>query len=48
MRLLGAELGRRVFGNHDQISFRPMQQPDFSHSLRRVPRRPIPRWPIVC
>ena len=48
MRLLSAELRRRVFGKHDQISFRPMQQPDFSHSLRRVPRRPIPHWPIVC
>lgn len=48
MRLLSTELRRRVSGDHDQVSFRPMQQPDFSHSLRRVRRQPTPRWVIVC
>lgn len=43
MRLLSSELRRRVSGNHDQISFRPMQQSGFSHPSRRVPLRPPPR-----
>jgi len=48
MRLLSTELRRRVSGDHDQISFRPMQQSDFSHPFRRDPLRPTPRWAIVC
>ena len=48
IRLLSTKLLCRVSGDQDQISFRPMQQPDFSHSPRRGPRQPTPRGVIVC